>query len=212
MSQPYLIGLTGNIACGKSTVLQELQRLGAATLDADAVAHQVIVAGKPAHTAIVAAFGPGVLRANGEIDRQALGQIVFQDAAALARLEAIVHPAVLEHIWAWLGQVTAEVAVVDAIKLIEAGIAEHCDEVWAITCPQEKQLRRLMKDRGMSRAEALLRIRAQPPQEEKADRADVVIDNGGCLKETRGQIEAAWLLVGAGPRACPHSCQHTQNS
>lgn len=192
MSRPYLIGLTGNIACGKSTVLRELRRLGAAVLDADAVAHRVVQPGTPACAAVVAAFGPAVLAPSGEIDRRALGELVFRDPAALARLEEIVHPAVLAYTWEWLGGLTAEVAVVDAIKLVEAGMADRCDEVWVVTCPQEEQVRRLMRYRGLSRDEALVRILAQPPQEEKVARADVVIDNRGRLEEVRAQVRAAW--------------------
>jgi dephospho-CoA kinase len=190
-----MIGLTGNIACGKSRVLRELGRLGAATLDADAVAHRVMRPGLPAHAAIVEAFGPAVLGSDGEIDRPALGQIVFRDAAALGRLEAIVHPAVLAYILDWLQRVDVAVAVIDAIKLIEAGIADRCDEVWVVTCPREEQLRRLMEYRGMGRQEALMRIHAQPPQEEKVRHADVVIDNGGEWKNAREQVRAAWQDV-----------------
>jgi dephospho-CoA kinase len=192
MNRPYRIGLTGNIACGKSTVLQELQRLGAAVLDADAVAHQVMRKGTTVHAAIAAAFGPGILAPDGEIDRRALGAIVFGDPAALSRLEAIVHPAVVAATERWLAEVTAEVAVIDAIKLIEAGIADRCDEVWVVTCPPEEQARRLQAYRGLSEEEAWTRIRAQPPQEEKVARADVVIDNGGHASRTRTQVRAAW--------------------
>jgi dephospho-CoA kinase len=192
MSRPYLIGLTGNIACGKSTVLQELERLGAAVLDADAVAHQSMRPGTPVHTAIVAPFGPDILTPDGEIDRQALGEIVFRDPAALARLEAIVHPAVVAYTEEWLAGLTAEVAVIDAIKLIEAGIADRCDEVWVVTCPAEEQARRLRTYRGLGEEEAWTRIRAQPPQEEKVVRADVVIDNSGPISQTLAQVRKAW--------------------
>lgn len=195
MARPYLIGLTGNIACGKSTVLRELKRLGAAVLDADKVAHRAMRRGTAVHRAVVSAFGKGVLRPDGEIDRRALGEIVFADPQALARLEAIVHPAVLAYTEEWLAKVPEEVAVVDAIKLIESGIADRCDEIWVVTCPEEEQLRRLMEYRGLSREEALLRIRAQPPQEEKVARADVVIDNSGRPEEARAQVRAAWAAV-----------------
>jgi dephospho-CoA kinase len=195
MNPPYRIGLTGNIACGKSTVLEELRRLGAATFDADAVAHRVMRAGTPIHAAIVAAFGPGILAPDGEIDRRALGAIVFSDAVALARLEALVHPAVLARTQEWLAGATAAVAVVDAIKLIEAGIADQCDEVWVVTCPPEEQARRLMEYRDMGVEEAWKRIRAQLPQEEKVARADVVIDNSGPPARTRAQVRAAWRRV-----------------
>ncbi|MGB9724051.1 MAG: dephospho-CoA kinase [Chloroflexia bacterium] len=195
MARPYLIGITGNIACGKSTVLRELRRLGAAVLDADQVAHRTMRRGTEVHRAIVAAFGAGILGPDGEIDRRALGEIVFADPAALARLEAIVHPAVLAYTEEWLAGVREEVAVVDAIKLIEAGIAERCDEVWVVTCPEAEQLRRLISYRGWSREEALRRIRAQPPQEEKVARADVVIDNSGTMEKVLAQVRAAWAAM-----------------
>lgn len=195
MTRPYVIGLTGNIACGKSTVLHELARLGAATLDADAVAHACMRRGRPAYAAVVAAFGPCVLAADGEIDRRALGRLVFADPAALARLEAIVHPAVLDDTWQWLSTVATEVAVIDAIKLFEAGMAERCDEVWVVICPQEEQVRRLVRYRGYSEEEAWQRVRAQPPQEEKAARANVVIKNSGSVAELQVQVRSAWEQV-----------------
>jgi len=190
--RPYLIGLTGNIACGKSTVLRELRRLGAAVLDADAVAHEAMCPGTPVHAAVVEAFGPQVLTPDGAIDRRVLGEIVFADPVALARLEAIVHPAVLERLRAWLQGVTARVAVIDAIKLFEAGIADWCDEVWVVTCPEEEQLRRLVEYRGLTVEQAWRRIRAQPPQWEKARRADMVIENAGTLNDVRRQVREAW--------------------
>jgi len=195
MTRPYLIGLTGNIACGKSTVLRELQRLGAETLDADMVAHACMRRGRPAYAAIVATFGREILGPDGEIDRRALGRIVFADPEALARLEAIVHPAVLDYTSEWLGTVVTEVAVIDAIKLFEAGMAERCDEVWVVTCPPEKQVWRLMHYRGYSEDEAWQRVRAQPPQEEKAARADVVIANSGSVAKLRAQVRSAWEQV-----------------
>lgn len=195
MPRPYLIGLTGNIASGKSVVLNELRRLGAATLDADAVVHQLLRPGTAVQEAVVAAFGPAVLAADGAIDRRALGAIVFADPAALARLEALVHPAVLAYTREWLAGVAAPVAVVDAIKLFEAGIADWCDEVWVVTCPAEERARRLVAHRGMAEEEAWQRIRAQPPEEEKAARADVVIDNSGHLSRTLAQVRAAWRRV-----------------
>lgn len=192
MTRPYLIGLTGNIACGKSTVLRELRRLGAAVLDADAVAHEVMRAGTPVHRAIVEAFGESVLAPSGEIDRRALGGIVFSDPQALARLEAIVHPAVLEETRRWLERVEAPIAVIDAIKLFEAGIADWCDEVWVVTCPEEEQLRRLVEYRRLSPEDAWKRIRAQPPQADKVARADRVIENAGSVEDVRSRVRAIW--------------------
>lgn len=195
-----LIGLTGNIGTGKSTVAAMLAELGAEVIDADRVAHEVMRAGTRAHRQIVEMFGPGVLGPDGEIDRARLGAIVFADAAALARLEAVVHPATLEAIGRRVAATSADVVVVEAIKLIESGMAEGCDSVWVTACRPEQQIHRIVGGRGLSRAEAEQRVRAQPPQEEKIARADVVIDTAGSLSRTRAQVRAAWdrLTVGAG--------------
>jgi dephospho-CoA kinase len=197
----YLIGLTGNIGCGKSTVSRSLAARGAAICDADAVTRIVMQPGQPAYAAIVATFGDGILTAlGGPIDRSGLGRIVFSDPGALGRLEAIVHPATRMQIMAWLDEQEEgaqrhgqpAVAVVDAIRLIEAGYPAICDSVWVVTCDAHEQLRRLVESRGMSEADARQRIAAQPPQAAKAAVADVVIDNSGSLEATEEQIEAAW--------------------
>ncbi len=192
---PYIIGLTGNIATGKSTVARMLRDLGATVIDADRVAHEVMRAGTPVHRAVVEAFGPQVLRPDGEIDRARLGAMVFSDPQALARLEAIVHPAVLEEVARRIAAAPTLVVVVEAIKLIESGMAEGFDALWVTTCPFEEQVRRLMADRGLTRQEAELRVRAQPPQEAKIARADIVISTDGSLEETRAQVEAAWQAL-----------------
>ena len=206
----YIIGLTGNIACGKSTVLDLLRERGAHVLDADRVTHELQAPGQAVYHAIVAEFGPGILSApDGPIDRRALGAIVFADPAALRRLEQIVHPAVRERITAWLKSVgdgssshlpspishLPPVAVIDAIKLLEGGWKQICDAVWVVTCPPEQQLARLISTRGMREDEARARIAAQPPQADKVAQAGVVIDNSGSLEATRRQVEAAWQAI-----------------
>ncbi len=196
-----VIGLTGNIATGKSTVLALLRDLGAATIDADAVAHSVMLPGQPAHAAIVQAFGADILAADGTIDRMRLGAIVFNSPSALAQLEAIVHPAVFVRVQELVNSSPRPVIVIEAIKLLEAGYSiTLCDVVWVVTSPREQQIARLMQSRRLSQAAAELRIDAQPPQADKVRRADVVIDNSGTLDETRQQVEAAWqrLLVATG--------------
>lgn len=204
----YLIGMTGNIACGKSTVLQMLQAYGAFVIDADQSTHMLQQPGEPVYAQIVAAFGSAILVApDGPIDRRKLGAIVFNDPQELRRLETIVHPAVHEHIMRWLASLpmsgaqartgaddspTPLVAVIDAIKLLEAGWKPICNAIWVVTCTPEQQVERLMRTRGMTREEADMRVAAQPPQAEKVTQADVVIDNSGTLDQTRGQVEAAW--------------------
>jgi dephospho-CoA kinase len=201
----YLIGLTGNIATGKSTVGGMLTELGARVIDADAIAHEVTAKGQPVWFSIVAEFGEDTLRPDGEIDRLRLGALVFADPAALRRLEAIVHPAVLERVAELLAQATEPVVVLDAIKLIESGVADLCDAVWVVTCLPDQQLARLMRTRGMSEAEARQRMAAQPPQAEKTARADVVIDNSGRLAQTRRQVAQAWARITITPSPRPPS-------
>ncbi len=194
----YLIGLTGNIACGKSTVLAMLREHGAAVIDADQVTRQVQQPGEPVYRQIVETFGETILvEPGGPIDRQQLGAIVFSDAQALRRLEQIVHPAVHARILAWLDDAAthARVAVIDAVKLLEAGWKQVCDAVWVVICTPEQQLRRLMETRGMNESEARMRMMAQPSQESRVAQADVVIDNSGTLDATRAQVDAAWARI-----------------
>ncbi len=195
MRRPYVIGLTGNIACGKSLVLRELAALGAETIDADQVARDVMAPGSSVLEAITETFGPDVLRPDGTLDRRALGAIVFRDPEALRRLEAITHPVIVAEIRRRVEESNRRVVVIDAIKLFESSLASDCDEVWVVTCRPEQQLARLIARDALSEEEALARIRAQPPQEEKIARADRVIDNSGSMEVTRQQVQALWREV-----------------
>ncbi len=196
--KPFLIGLTGNIATGKSEVAALLAELGAQVIDADRVAHQVMQPGGPAYNAVIEAFGRGILAADGTIDRARLGAIVFRDPAALHRLEAAVHPATIAEIDRRIATATAPVVVVEAIKLIEAGMHRAYDALWVVTAPRPIQIARLMATRGLSETEAALRVDAQPPQEEKVALADVVIVNDGSREQLRGRVEAAWRQIPMG--------------
>jgi dephospho-CoA kinase len=187
-----LLGLTGNIACGKSTVLQRLSQLGAYPIDADAAIHTILKQDGPAYEPVVAEFGQTILQPGGEIDRRALGKIVFSDPQKLRRLEEIEHPIVRRYIDNLIKDAPAPIVALDAIKLIEAGWADKCDTVWVVTCTRAQQLDRLMQTRGYSREEADMRIDAQSPQQAKIDRADTVIDNSGLLTHTHHQIDTAW--------------------
>lgn len=197
----YLIGLTGNVATGKSLVARMLSELGAHIIDADALTHELERQGKPVHAAIVAAFGPGILRADGEIDRAQLGKLVFSDPHALRRLEAMVHPAVATEVAREISNLKSQtsneqtVIVVEAIKLIEAGLHKQCDALWVVTCRPGLQLDRLVRTRRLSEADARLRIVAQPPQSEKAALADVLIENNGTLDELRAQVRHYWEQI-----------------
>jgi len=141
----YIIGLTGNIACGKSTVVQTLADAGVHTIDADAVTRHLQQPGQPVYDAIVTAFGTGILLPDGTLDRKALGAIVFADPVQLTRLEHLIHPVVRQHILDWLAALPSgspavpTIAVIDAIKLIESGWPAHCDAVWVVTAPRASQ-------------------------------------------------------------------------
>ena len=196
LCRPYTIGLTGNIATGKSLVARMLSELGAEHIDADRLAHEVMAQGTPAWREIAAAFGREILQPDGELDRRRLGQMVFADPDALARLEQIVHPRVIARTEQWIAASEAPVVVVEAIKLIESGMVRQlCDTLWVVAAPRQVQLERLVTFRGLSRTEALLRIDAQPSQELKIAQADVVIDNGDTVEATRRQVERAWARL-----------------
>lgn len=194
--RPYVIGVTGNIACGKSTVVAALEALGAVAIDADAVYHELIEPGKPLWRTLVDRYGPEIVREDGAIDRRRLGALVFADPDALAELDRLTHPAVVAAIrdrLTGIGQVTA--VVIDAVKLIESGLDAGCDQVWVVTCRPEQQIDRLMRRNELSENEARQRVLAQPAIGPKLERADIVIDNSGTLTETHRQVEAAWRLV-----------------
>ena len=197
----YIIGLTGNIACGKSTVVAELQRLGAHVIDADHVTRQLQQPGQTVYDAIVATFGTHILQPDGQINRRALGEIVFTDVTKLRTLEALIHPAVHQHIRQWLANLPSGtpqhpvVAVIDAIKLIESGWPAICDAVWVVTAPRDQQIERLCRTRNMSQAEAITRIDAQAPQADKVAVADVVIQNHGDIADTMQQVHQHWQIL-----------------
>src|SRR5204863_6225732 len=171
--RPLLIGLTGPIGCGKSTVAGWLAEAGAVVIDADAIAREVTAPGEPGHDLAVAAFGDAVRRPDGSLDRAALGRRVFSDPAALRRLETIVHPLVRPRILRAIENgrsAGAKVIALEAIKLIESGYAPMCDEVWLVTCPADDQLERLVR-RGMTSRDAGQRIAAQAGISERLARA-----------------------------------------
>ncbi len=191
----YLIGLTGNIGCGKSTVAAMLSELGAEVIDADQLVHQLMEPGTTGWHSIVQRFGQGILRPDGSIDRARLGEIVFRDRAALADLEAITHPAARKLAEERIAISRKPVVVLEAIKLIEAGWSRRVDSVWVVTCRRGQQIDRLRRSRGLSQAEAELRVEAQPPAVEKLKHADLVIDNSGTLEETYRAVRNAWARV-----------------
>lgn len=189
-----ILGITGNIACGKTAVGKMLVDLGVEKyIDADALVHQLYFSGQPIALRVAEVFGAGVMTADGSVDRKALGALVFQDATALQRLEEIVHPAVGQAMLVTLSSVSAGgIAVIDAVKLLEGGSGAFCQSKWLITCPEEQELARLIARNGLSAAEARARLQSQPSVERRLPLVDEVIDNGGTLEETRRQVEAAF--------------------
>jgi dephospho-CoA kinase len=195
MADKIVIGLTGNIATGKSLVMRMLQELGAATIDADKLVHEAMAPGGPAYQVIVEEFGNFVVDSHGQINRDRLGRIAFAVPEAMARLEAITHPAVRQETLARIKSAQAPVVVVEAIKLFESGLAEQCQSNWVVTAPFETQLKRLVERRKMSPEQAQQRIKAQSSQQEKAAKANVVIDNSGELAKTWAFVKKQYTAL-----------------
>jgi dephospho-CoA kinase len=187
------LGLTGGIASGKSAVAAMLRELGFSVLDADSLAHKLIEPGQPAYNEVLREFGNSVLAQNARVDRAKLSAIVFNDRAKLDRLNVIIHPRVGELVFRqfeeWQRAGTRDAAFVEAALLIESGIYKNLDGLVVAWCEPQQQLERLLA-RGLSEAEALRRIAAQLPVEEKLRLATEKIDCSGSLDETRRQVEA----------------------
>ncbi|MCS6992834.1 MAG: dephospho-CoA kinase [Anaerolineales bacterium] len=193
--EKYVIGLTGNIATGKSVVRKMLEHLGAYGIDADALSHRAIAKGAPGYQATVDAFGKWILAPDGEIDRAKLGRLVFNDAEAMARLEDIVHPLVSQAVDVMVKRASQKVIVIEAIKLLESELRNVCDAIWVVNAPEEMQVQRLVEKRGMSREEALQRIHFQSAQHQKLAAANVVIQNTGSFEQTWQNVSAAWKKI-----------------
>ena len=194
-----MIGLTGGIGSGKSTVSAMLADLGARVVDADKIGHFVYRPGSDGFGAVVDAFGPGVVAADGTIDRAKLGAIVFGDPAARARLNAIVHPLIGQELAARLAAARDDgydgPVVVEAAVLIEAGWRPLVDKLWVVSIDREKAIDRVVASRGVSRAEVERRMDTQLPDAARRREADLVIDNSDGLDALRKQVEAAWRGV-----------------
>lgn len=187
------VGLTGGIAAGKSAVARQLAELGAVLIDADAIARAVVEPGTPGLAAVVAAFGPGILTADGALDRPALGALVFADDAAREKLNSIVHPLVRAESARLRAAAPAGAVVVQDIPLlVETGQGAHFDAVLVVAAPREERLRRMIEDRGMSREDALARIAAQASDAERAAVADILIENSGTLDQLREKVTEIW--------------------
>ena len=189
----YIIGLTGNIGTGKSVIRRMLEHIGAYGIDADALSHRAVAKGSPGYQPVIEAYGRWILSADGEIDRNKLGRIVFSDPEAMAQLESIIHPLVLQGMNWLIKRASQPVIVIEAIKLLEGSLAKTCDSIWVTYTPMEMQMARLMRNRKMSEAEARQRVAAQPAQEEKITQADIVIRNDGSFEQAWKQVNDAWL-------------------
>jgi dephospho-CoA kinase len=191
----YVIGLTGNIATGKSVVRKMLEHLGAYGIDADALAHRAITPDAPGYLPVVETFGKWILERDGQIDRAKLGRVVFADREAMSHLEKIVHPLVGQAVDILIRRSRQKVIVIEAIKLLESNLGDQCDSIWVTQARQEVQMNRLMRKREMGAASARQRIAAQPAQEKKVSAADVVIHNNGSFEDTWQQVASAWQRI-----------------
>lgn len=191
----YVIGLTGNIATGKSVVRQMLEHLGAYSIDADALAHRAMAKGAPAYKPILELFGMWILDNNQEIDRAKLGGVIFSSPDALQKLEEIVHPFVTQATDLLVKRSKHKVVVIEAIKLLEGKIASLCDSIWVADAPEALQIARLVKKRGLDQSDALRRVNMQNSQIDKIDAADIVIDNSGSFADLWKQVSAGWKRI-----------------
>jgi dephospho-CoA kinase len=188
----YVLGVTGNIATGKSTVTGMLARKGATVIDSDLVYRELVGPGQPLLHALAQRYGDGIVGADGSLNRPALGAIVFSDPAALADLDRLTHPAVIAEVDRRVDEIAAGVVVLDAVKLIESGHADRCDAVWVVTADPKVQVQRLMNRNKLDFIEANRRVAAQPPVDAKLQRADLVIDNSGSIEALQEKVDRAW--------------------
>lgn len=189
------IGLTGSIACGKSNVSATLAELGAYVIDGDLLSREVTAPGGMALPALREAFGNGIFHPDGTLDRRALGSIVFGNEEALARLNSIIHPMVIALTKQRIEAARlsgADLCVLDMPLLYETNMESLCDRVWCVWLPRETQLQRLMDRNGFTLEEAEARLRSQLSADEKAARADVVIDTSGSIEYTKSMIPALY--------------------
>lgn len=189
-----LVGLTGGLASGKSTVARLLAERGAVVIDADDLARHAVAPGTPGLERVVEAFGKEVLADDGSLDRRALAALVFDHEDKRVTLEGIVHPEVFRLLHEELAghRETDAVVVFDAPLIMETGFDEACDVVVVVTAPVEERMARAERDRGMDEREARARISAQIPEADRIERADVVIENGGTVHELRDRVEDLW--------------------
>ena len=195
MTEKFIIGLTGNIATGKSVVMKMLENLGAHTIDADKVAHSAMTKKAPAYQEIISEFGNEIVGQDGEIDRNKLSKIVFDDLEKLKKLEEILHPLVRRAVRYLIRKSSKQVVVIEAIKLLESPLKDQCDSIWVVSSDVETQISRLAINRSMSEEEARARLANQSSQAEKIRQANVIIQNDASLVDTWKQVLAAWIVT-----------------
>lgn len=194
-SGKFVIGLTGNIATGKSVVRRMLEHLGAYTIDADALSHRAYAKGAPGYQQVIDRFGKWLLKRDGEIDRQKLGNLVFSDPDAMKQLEEIVHPLVRQATELLTQRAAQSVVVIEAIKLLDGDLRKGCDSIWVTNAPEVIQIERLMRKRGLTRDQAHERIHMQSPQSQKVNMANMVITNTGSYEDLWKQVSEAWKQI-----------------
>jgi len=187
-----IVGITGNIATGKSAIMRLAQEFGALVIDADKIVHSLMDTDPNMQAAIAVAFGAGIRLPDGRINRKVLGKLVFNDPAALHDLEQMTHPSVRIAVAKQVQETDKDIIFIEAIKLIEGPMVSMCHQIWVTRCHKQRQLERLIICRGMDPETATHRIEAQPPQEEKVARADVVIDTSGYMRDTETQFNLYW--------------------
>lgn len=203
MPSKFIIGLTGNIATGKSVVRRMLEHLGAYTIDADSLTHRVYAKGAPGYQQVIDKFGKWILNKDSEIDRAKLGNLVFNDNEAMRQLEDIVHPLVRQAVDILVNRAKQPVIVIEAIKLLEGELKNICNSVWVTNAPEVIQIERLMRKRGLTQDQAKERIHSQSPQSQKINVANMVITNTGSFDELWGQVNEAWKQIIPGAKDEP---------
>lgn len=191
-SDRFVLGVSGNIASGKSTVTGILAELGAHVIDSDLVYRDLVGPGRPLLRRLANRFGDNIITPDGNLDRTALGRIVFSNPELLAELDRITHPAVIAEVDRQVREIDSGVVVLDAVKLVESGHADGCDAVWIVISKPEHQVTRLMIRNTLTEEEARRRVAAQPPLRPKLERADLVIDNTGTIEQTKEQVLRGW--------------------
>jgi len=190
-NKPKIIGITGNIATGKSVVGHMLANSGGLEIDADAVANRMLYPNGPAYVPVIETFGEKIIREDGQISREALGKIVFSDSKKLQKLESLTHPAVTSAVQARIKLTKQPFVAIEAIKLLESSLVDICDQIWVSHASVDHQIERLMTSRNLPRDEVLSRMKAQKPQSEKLKRANVVINTEGTFENTWKQVRSA---------------------